>query len=263
MLPYNCRYLCHIMLHCLSSQKVGWDDLPLHLSSAVLALALNRAFNFSSIILQEMRLVKGYTPSSLRPSYKNFRVSSNSSEEDEARRKGENDNYKEETIVFDDANYGHLSLDHLQEEATEVVEENVIADKNRGKSIMVEEEITQILETSVDDDNEEVNKELKEEYTRRNLLEMLAFIYKMQTAAILAEHVERERIEKMAKKVASWLASILELEEKVIKSEEETLGKKVIEGRKATYSRRSKKVQTLEKVQSLEPNQSNKSPEKV
>ncbi|KAI3743701.1 hypothetical protein L1987_56765 [Smallanthus sonchifolius] len=39
MLSCNWRYVCHLVLHCLSSRKSRWDDLSLHLSSTVVLTA--------------------------------------------------------------------------------------------------------------------------------------------------------------------------------------------------------------------------------
>ncbi|KAI3825359.1 hypothetical protein L1987_06842 [Smallanthus sonchifolius] len=138
------------------------------------------------------RLVKG-PPS--KPSYKNFRVSSSSSNSDDAGRKEENQDIenedKEANNLSDDADY-------------------VLLLKIKGKGIAFEEDIQipQLHETHYDE-NEEINKELEEEYSRGNLLEM-------QTVVFIDEQDEREKIEKdMAKTSAAWLASILakELEE--------------------------------------------------
>ncbi|KAI3784818.1 hypothetical protein L1987_43923 [Smallanthus sonchifolius] len=116
--------------------------------------------------------------SSSRPSYKNFRVLSSSSSSDEARRKGENEDDVNEDVVGDD------------------VDDNDFDVVDKGKGVMNEEENdqnVQILETPVDNENEETNNELEDEYTKRNLIEM-------QTATMLAE---KERYEKeMAKKAA-------------------------------------------------------------
>ncbi|KAI3820977.1 hypothetical protein L1987_08533 [Smallanthus sonchifolius] len=109
------------------------------------------------------RLMKG-------PSCKNFRISSSWSTLNDAGRKGENkdkDNDAEDVDnFFDDADYGHFAPGHQQKApetivAENIVPENVVVQKDKGKGILIykETQIPKIPETPIVE-NVEINNYL-------------------------------------------------------------------------------------------------------
>ena len=50
--PY--KYLMHVLVHCLGSRKGGYDEIPEILQSAMVALVLNRPYNFSQMLLSHL-----------------------------------------------------------------------------------------------------------------------------------------------------------------------------------------------------------------
>ncbi|KAD3640330.1 hypothetical protein E3N88_29553 [Mikania micrantha] len=51
---YNCKYLIHLFLHCLSNKTGGWDQIPSDLASAIHGLVSNQLFNFSAFIFNNL-----------------------------------------------------------------------------------------------------------------------------------------------------------------------------------------------------------------